>query len=73
MINEFKENDTLTVEVDLRSADPEKRKVHLFVNDKLQDICINNLPEKVQFGVLLFIFFYIFVFLYLYINIKRYV
>lgn len=63
-INQFKENDTLTVEVDLRSQEPEKRKAHFFVNNELQDICINNLPEKVQFGVLFFIFLYFYTFLF---------
>lgn len=46
-----KEEFIIEMEVDLRSHEASKRKLHFFINNKQQKLVFNRLPDRVKFGV----------------------
>ena len=49
--DEAKEGDKITIELDLRSQNPEERCAFFHVNDSLQQYCVVGLPPSVRFTV----------------------
>lgn len=50
-ITKVVKDDTITLEVDLRSEQPDQRILRFFVNSRPQQVFISGLPPSVQFGV----------------------
>ena len=55
-ISKVDANDTFGIEIDLRSAVPEKRTLRYIVNNRYQKLVFINLPEQVQIAVCCFSF-----------------
>ena len=51
MNDSSEENDTVSMEIDLRSKTPEERTIHWFINDKQQRVMFTGVPETVEFAV----------------------
>ena len=48
---QVKKGDAVSMEVDLRSKEKNKRTVRFGVNGKVQKYCLTGLPENIRFGV----------------------
>lgn len=48
---EIKKGDKITMEVDLRSSESNRRTLHFFINDVHQKLFFSRLPKNVNFAV----------------------
>ena len=55
MNDSSEENDTVSMEIDLRSKNPDERTVHWFINDKQQKVMFTGVPETVEFAVCIYL------------------
>ena len=46
--------DTISLEFDLRSSDPEQRKMHLFVNNIQEPLFLHSMPAELIIGLQFF-------------------